>query len=135
MTDFNEEEASRPLPNKALKKIIGPTSFRLQTLRKSAINVVNNPHESRFDFFEVPQNCGKNKRLQNVSMTKTLPRDNKFLFKSLEYSPDYEPNFEFGKKTLGSPGAKFEKILQENLWHSNLLQLIITSSTLRRKKV
>ena len=32
------------------------------------------------------------------------------LFKSLEYAPDYEPNFEFGKKTIGSCGPKFEKL-------------------------
>lgn len=42
-------------------------------------------------------------------MKKTLPRDDKLMFKSLEYSPDYAPNFEIGKKRLGSCGAPFEK--------------------------
>lgn len=41
-------------------------------------------------------------------MRKTLPRDFKFLYKDLEYSPDYDPNFEFGKKQIGSPGPRFE---------------------------
>jgi len=110
MTDFDVEEASRPLPKKTPKKVVGPTAFGVQTNRRSALNSAGNPHESRFNFFEVPTNLGKNKRPQTVQMNKTLGRDLKFLFKSMEYSPDYEPNFEFGRKGLGSPGPRFEKV-------------------------
>ena len=33
-----------------------------------------------------------------------------YLYRSLEYSPDYEPNYEFGKKKVSSPGPKFERL-------------------------
>jgi len=109
MTDFNVEEASRPLPDKTKKKIVGPTPYHLQTVRSALTSPGNNPHESRFAFFEVPKNLGKNKRPLTVDMNKSRGREQNVMYKTMEYSPDYKPNFEFGKKTLGNSGPVFEK--------------------------
>lgn len=32
------------------------------------------------------------------------------MIKSVEYAPDYKPNYEYGKRGLGSVGMKFEKM-------------------------
>ena len=45
------------------------------------------------------------------------------LYKDPEYAPDYAPNYEFGKKGLGSCGPKFEKV-------SNRKPMIISSVSL-----
>ena len=41
-------------------------------------------------------------------MKKSRGRDTQLLYKSLEFAPDYDPNFEVGKKRLGTSGPKFE---------------------------
>ena len=41
-------------------------------------------------------------------MKKSRARNFNDFFKSLEYSPDYEPNFDFGKKKVTSTGPKFD---------------------------
>ena len=46
-------------------------------------------------------------------MNKNLPRDSKFC-KTLEYAPDYDPKFEFGKKQLLSCGAPFDTMTSRN---------------------
>jgi len=109
MTDFSVEEATQPLPDKLHKKIVGPTPFHLQTVRSPVTSPGNNPHESRFTFIDFPKNLGKNKRPLTVDMNKSRGRDTKLMYKTMEYSPDYNPNFEFGRKGLGNPGPKFEK--------------------------
>jgi len=109
MTDFSEEEANRRLPDKKTKKLVGATPLHLQKGRDERPKTANNPHEMRFTYFEFPKNCGRSKKPLTVDMTKTMGRDYKFLYRNTEYSPDYQPNFEFGRKQLGSPGPKFEK--------------------------
>jgi len=109
MTDFSVEEASRPLPDKPKKKIVGPTPYHLQTLRSPLTSPGNNPHESRFTFIEFPKNLGKNKRPLTVDMNKSRGREQNVMYKTMEYSPDYKPNFEFGKKGLGNSGPIFDK--------------------------
>jgi len=109
MTDFSEEEASRPLPDKLQKKVMGPTLFHLQTAKGSLLSPSNHPHDDRFTYLTIPENCSKSRRPLKVDMRKTLPRDTKFLFKDLEFSPDYDVNFEVARKRLGSCGAPFER--------------------------
>jgi len=109
MTDFNPEEASRPIPNKSPKKIAGPTLFELQKPREALNKYGNNPHEERFTILDTPKNWSKVPRTINVDMKKKLGRDNKF-FKNLEFAPDYEPNSEVGKRQLGSCGPKFDLV-------------------------
>ena len=49
-----------------------------------------------------------NRKLRTVDMKKSRGRDTQLLYKNLEFAPDYDPNFEYGKKRLGSSGPKFE---------------------------
>jgi len=109
MTDFSPEEASRNLPIKLKKKLVGATPLHLQKGRDESLYSGNNPHESRFTYFEFPKNCGRSKRPLTVNMSKTMGRDYKFLYKNSDYAPDYQPNFEVGRRQLGSPGPKFDK--------------------------
>jgi len=109
MTDWSVEEASRTLPNKLKKKIVGPTPLHQQKSRED-LQSGNDPHELRFTYFEFPKNCGRSKRPLTVDMSKTRGRDYKFLYKNTEYAPDYQPNPEVGRRQLGSPGPKFEKV-------------------------
>jgi len=43
-------------------------------------------------------------------MSKCLGRERNNLYKNQEYAPDYAPNWEYGKKRLGSCGPKFNKM-------------------------
>lgn len=45
------------------------------------------------------------------------------MIKNVEYAPDYKPNYEYGKKNLGSCGIKFAKMSSRkplNLGHASL---------------
>ena len=45
------------------------------------------------------------------------------MIKNVEYAPDYKPNYEYGKKSLGSCGIKFAKMSSRkplNLGHVSL---------------
>jgi hypothetical protein len=44
-----------------------------------------------------------------VPMDKFLSRDQLMIYKKKNYAPDYQPNFEFGRKGLGSCGAAFDR--------------------------
>ncbi len=50
-------------------------------------------------------------------MNKSLARNFNDFFKNLEYSPDYEPNFEFGKKKLTLTGPKFDLMSPRKPYH------------------
>ena len=50
----------------------------------------------------------KYRKVVGIDMKKSPARDFSDFFKSLEYSPDYEPNYEFGKKKLTLTGPKFD---------------------------
>jgi len=41
-------------------------------------------------------------------MKKSRGRDKQLLYKNLEFAPDYSPNFEVGKRSLGSCVPKFD---------------------------
>lgn len=103
---FSVEEASRPLPKKLSKKLVGPLPLKLQTPRSNK-NHGCDPHENRFTVVEPPKVWSNTPRITTIDMKKSRGRDNQF-FKTLEFAPDYEPNFEVGKKKIGSPGPKFE---------------------------
>lgn len=108
MTDFNHEEASRPIPDKVTKRLIGPIDFKLQAPRAGILSQGNSPHEERFNVKETPKNWSKIPRIITVDMNKSRGRDTQLLYKSLEFAPDYTPNFECNKRGLGSPGPKFD---------------------------
>jgi len=109
-TNFNIEEASQPIPDKIPKRVGGPIPMHLQSNRTTIMSPKDNPHESRFFFFEIPSASTKSKRPTTVDLTKSLGRDHKPMYKEAPYSPDYTPNFEYGRKGLGSCGPKFNKV-------------------------
>lgn len=45
-----------------------------------------------------------------INFEKVAPRNFSDFFKSLEYAPDYAPNYEFGKRRIGSTGPGFDKM-------------------------
>jgi len=87
------------VPEKARKKI-SVVDFNKTLPRKEFYNS-ENLHEERFNYVEYPPNFTKTKRIPSVSLTKSLGRNtgNKFL-KSQEYAPDYNPNYEYGRRKL-----------------------------------
>lgn len=50
------------------------------------------------------------RRVSTADFAKGRGRDASTFYRNLEYSPDYAPNFEFGRKQLGSCGSKFDKV-------------------------
>ena len=48
------------------------------------------------------------RKVNAFDMKKAPARNFSDFFKNLEYSPDYAPNFDFGKKKLTSTGPKFD---------------------------
>lgn len=57
------------------------------------------------------------RRVSTADFAKSRGREKNTFYRNLEYSPDYEPNFEFGRKQLGSCGTKFEKISPRKPFH------------------
>ncbi|CAD8111993.1 unnamed protein product [Paramecium sonneborni] len=72
----------------------------------------NNPHPDRFQFLNVTDQWSKVPRQPQIKLEKLLSRDQMLIYKKKEFAPDYKPNFEFGKKSLGSCGAPFYKLEQ-----------------------
>jgi len=117
MSDFNMAEITKSagIPERVKLKVVGPTPLHMQKGRDElksagAKSVGNDPHESRFTVLHFPSNSGRVKRPMTVDMNKSMGREGNSMYKSLEYSPDYAPNFEFGKKSLGSPGPSFDRM-------------------------
>ncbi|CAD8185264.1 unnamed protein product [Paramecium octaurelia] len=71
-----------------------------------------NPHPDRFQFLNVTNQWSKIPRQPQIKLEKQLSRDQMLIYKKKEFAPDYKPNFEFGKKKLGSCGAPFYKLEQ-----------------------
>ncbi|CAK62844.1 unnamed protein product (macronuclear) [Paramecium tetraurelia] len=71
-----------------------------------------NPHPDRFQFLNVTNQWSKIPRQPQIKLEKQLSRDQMLIYKKKEFAPDYKPNFEFGKKQLGSCGAPFYKLEQ-----------------------
>ncbi|CAD8114705.1 unnamed protein product [Paramecium sonneborni] len=70
------------------------------------------PHPDRFSFLNVTDSWSKIPRTPSVQLEKQLSRDQMIIYKKKQFAPDYQPNFEFGKKQLGSCGAPFDKLEQ-----------------------
>jgi len=109
MTDFDKEEASRPLPEKPKKKVPTPISLDQQLPRGAVITPGNNPHEKRFEAVVSPQNWSNMRKTLSFDLRKSMGRSKQLLYKNLEYAPDYTPNYEVGRKQLGSCGPEFQK--------------------------
>ncbi|CAD8101144.1 unnamed protein product [Paramecium primaurelia] len=71
-----------------------------------------NPHPDRFQYLNVTNQWSKIPRQPQIKLEKQLSRDQMLIYKKKEFAPDYKPNFEFGKKKLGSCGAPFYKLEQ-----------------------
>ncbi|CAD8122361.1 unnamed protein product [Paramecium sonneborni] len=71
-----------------------------------------NPHPDRFQYLNVTDQWTKVPRYPQIKLEKQLSRDQMLIYKKKEFAPDYKPNFEFGKKQLGSCGAPFYKLEQ-----------------------
>ncbi|CAD8147606.1 unnamed protein product [Paramecium pentaurelia] len=70
------------------------------------------PHPDRFTYLNVTDSWSKIPRTPSVQLEKQLSRDQMIIYKKKQFAPDYHPNFEFGKKQLGSCGAPFDKLEQ-----------------------
>lgn len=57
------------------------------------------------------------RRVSTADFSKSRGRTANSFYKNLEYSPDYAPDFEFGKKRLGSCGVKFERMSGRKAFH------------------
>ncbi|CAD8172101.1 unnamed protein product [Paramecium octaurelia] len=68
------------------------------------------PHPDRFTYLKVTDSWSKIPRTPSVQLQKQLSRDQMIIYKKKQFAPDYHPNFEFGKKQLGSCGAPFDKL-------------------------
>lgn len=55
-----------------------------------------------------------------MDMKKTASRNFADFFKSLEYSPDYEPNYDFGKKKLTLTGPRFNLMSPRKAYHRDM---------------
>ncbi|CAD8209409.1 unnamed protein product [Paramecium pentaurelia] len=71
-----------------------------------------NPHPDRFQYLNVTNQWSKIPRQPQIKLEKQLSRDQMLIYKKKEFAPDYKPNFEYGKKQLGSCGAPFYKLEQ-----------------------
>lgn len=49
------------------------------------------------------------KRLPAFNMSKTMGREDNKMYENKEFAPDYQPNYEFGRKGLGSCGPPLHK--------------------------
>ena len=92
----------------------------LLTLMKSASSTSTTRESvlgpSAYQFCQQCPNLLNYRRVSTASFNKSRGRVNTF-YKNLEYSPDYQPNFEFGRKQLGSCGSKFEKVSPRKPFH------------------
>ena len=55
--------------------------------------------------------------MHTADFSKSKGRASNNFYRDLEYSPDYAPNFEFGRKQLGSCGPRFEKLSPRKAFH------------------
>ena len=64
------------------------------------INKVNNPHEERFKTVYESELWTNIPRKMNLKLKKNLGREVKSMYINKEYQPEYNPNFEYGKKRI-----------------------------------
>jgi len=108
-TSISAEDASRILPDKLPRKVNGPVPLAIQTTREHYTQPGNNPHEERFTLKKEPLFFSKMRRTPSVDMRKTSGRE---AWQPAERPlPDYNPNFEVGKRQGGSCGPPFNKTM------------------------
>ncbi|EGR28162.1 hypothetical protein IMG5_182090 [Ichthyophthirius multifiliis] len=121
-----QEEFERPIPDKLLKKTTGFIELAKQQSRQinkniykqqqkqyrgnGLFNAKNNPHEKRFSIFQESQYFSKLKKIPTFNIKTSLGREDNKIYQNKQFAPDYYPNYEYGKKTLGSCGPAFNKI-------------------------
>ncbi|CAD8119796.1 unnamed protein product [Paramecium sonneborni] len=97
-----------PIPEKPVQKRDCFIDMSRQTGRKEVFFGQPTPHEERFNFLNITTQFSKVPRTPQYSMNKSLSREQMTVYKRKHYAPDYEPNFEFGRRKLGSAGPKFD---------------------------
>jgi hypothetical protein len=112
MCVYDVKEFSREIPEKPKRKIVGPLTFAQQVSREDSSPKKEGPHEMRFTYIEFPPVSTKSHKILSPNISKSLGRDRSALYLNKQYSPDYAPNFEFGRKGLGSCGPMFNKVSQ-----------------------
>ena len=94
-------------PEKIKAKIQSPIPFEKQKPRPLITAFTKDVHESRFiKFDDMPEHCSKYKRACTPNMEKTSERS--ILFKLVQHSPDYSPNFKLVTSDIGKV-IQFEK--------------------------
>ncbi|CAD8066334.1 unnamed protein product [Paramecium primaurelia] len=86
------------------------TDLTRQTQRPDIFFGRPTPHPDRFTFLSVTDSWSKIPRTPNVQLDKQLSREQMIIYKKKQFAPDYHPNFEYGRKQLGSCGAAFDKL-------------------------
>jgi len=104
-----EESELSDIPKKQSKKIVGPIQFGFQTSRERFFKPANNPHEERFIMRDFPAAFSKMRRVPSYDMGRSSGRDQ--MTSREKPLPDYDPNYEIGKRGLGSSGLHFFKQL------------------------
>ncbi|CAD8210745.1 unnamed protein product [Paramecium pentaurelia] len=97
-----------PIPEKQVWKRDCFVDMSRQTGRKEVFFGQPTPHEERFNFLNITTQFSKVPRTPQYSMNKSMSREQMTVYKRKHYAPDYEPNFEFGRRKLGSAGPKFD---------------------------
>ncbi|EGR27995.1 hypothetical protein IMG5_185190 [Ichthyophthirius multifiliis] len=125
MNQTLEFDLRRPIPDKLLKRTTGFIDLGRQQSRQIyifinsyifikrgalLINQKNNPHESQFETIRYSKYFSKIKNIPSFNIKASLGREDNKIYENKEFAPDYNPNYEFGKKTLGSCGPSFHKI-------------------------
>ena len=78
--------------DKPHKRIVGSVSFMKMFERKPMSNL-NNPHEKRFEYFDLPQQSYKMKKFRNIIFDKQANSDNSQLFCQKSGGLNYDVNY------------------------------------------
>jgi hypothetical protein len=97
-----------PIPEKPYKRPFGGIDFDKTIPRGKFYTGVPDPHEDRFTYVEFPPQFSKTRRVPTVDLTKSQGRGKNKLIKEV-YAPDYNPNYEYGKRRLPTV-ASFDKL-------------------------
>lgn len=66
-------------------------------------NNTGSPNEKRFEKINIPEIWSNIRRVPSAKL-KTQGRDDGKGYKKQDHQPDYNPNFEYGKRSLGNSG-------------------------------
>ncbi|KAL4504067.1 hypothetical protein ABPG72_022697 [Tetrahymena utriculariae] len=116
------EELTQSIPEKLPQKVQGLIEYGRSLGRGDTLmNQKGNPHENRFETIHLSQTWSNMKRVPSFNMRKTIGREDNKIYENKEFAPDYHPNYEFGKKGLGTSGPLFHKIPSRKPFHKAAL--------------